>query len=299
MFPSFSALSVFQLVAETQSVSEAARQLNFTQPAVSRMIIRMEEDFGTKLFVRSGNKLTLTGAGRILLKQSSKALVAMEIAKDEIESRRRLEAGVLAIGSSHMLTHYYLLPALKTFREKTPNVAIHMENAGILETVRCLLDERIELGIVTTPYGSTGGIEFLPFAEMEDVFAAGERFIELKDQTVSMHELARYPIIAMKEGRITRTYQEKCFASRGGVLKPAMVCDMMALTIDFAEAGLGIGWVCDQVVRQSIAAGMRIFPVRLDRPLPSRKVGIIKRAGVDLSLPAKHFLEALGITPAS
>ena len=291
---SVSHLSLFLRIAENLSISETARELGTTQPAISRILAGLEEHYGAQLFMRAG-RLQLTTEGRLLVRRAQKALTELESAEAEIESLRRMSVGMLAVGSSHMLTHYYLLPALRQFHEENPHVSIRMENVGILETVRCLLDERIELGVVTTPYGSTGGIEFLPFSTMTDCFLAGESFLELKNHPVSVKELASYPLIVMKSGRISREFQEHFFEIRHAELKPEMECAMMSLTADFVAAGLGIGWVCDRVADEAIQAGQPVFKIQLDRPPAPRLVGLIKRSGAPLSSAARAFVSCLGV----
>lgn len=287
------ALNVFLMVSENLSISETARVLNLSQPAVSRMVAHVEKYYGTQLFTRQDRGLQLTEEGKLLKEKASQALTELESAENEIYSRRHLNLGKLSIASSHMLTHYYLLDILKNFHKENPSVSIRMENNSILETVRCVLDERVELGIVTTPFGINNGLEFIPFSTMQDCFLAGEEYLSLKRKVVTLKQLSEYPLIVMKEGRITRPYQERCFMSRGAKLKPELECDMMALIADFVASGLGIGWVDRRVAEETIRLHPTLFIVQLDKDLPPRKVGVIKRAGVTLSVAAQAFLKHL------
>ena len=111
---SVSHLSLFLRIAENLSISETARELGTTQPAISRILAGLEEHYGAQLFMRAG-RLQLTTEGRLLVRRAQKALTELESAEAEIESLRRMSVGMLAVGSSHMLTHYYLLPALRQF----------------------------------------------------------------------------------------------------------------------------------------------------------------------------------------
>lgn len=286
-------LNVFLIASEKLSFTDTAKFLNISQPAVSRVIKHLESQYNCRLFTRGEKGLDLTPEGKLLRQKASNALAELEAAQTAIDSRQRLVSGTLSVGSSHMLTHYYLLDVLETFHKENPNISIHMENSGILETVRCLLDERIEIGIVTTPFGFGSGIEFIPFANMQDCFLAGEEFLHLKKKTLSLKTLSNYPLIVMKEGRITRPYQEKCFLSRGAVLKPEMECDMMSLIADFASSGLGIGWVDKKVAEEAIRLHPTMFIIKLDKDLPPRKIGVIKRSGTALSPSAQAFMDIL------
>src|ERR1051326_7770155 len=68
------ALRYFQTVAEFGSYSRGSEFLRISQPAVSRQIRKLEEEFGHALFKRHGHGVSLTDAGRILLERSQVAL---------------------------------------------------------------------------------------------------------------------------------------------------------------------------------------------------------------------------------
>ena len=70
-------LRYFLMVAKEQSFTKAAKQLNITQPTLSRQLAALEEELGTKLFNRGGHSITLTGEG-MLLKRRALELVDLE-----------------------------------------------------------------------------------------------------------------------------------------------------------------------------------------------------------------------------
>lgn len=67
-------LKTFCMVARLGNITQAAEQLNFTQPAVSAQIRTLEEHFGVPLFERIGKKLYITEAGRYLVEPAEKML---------------------------------------------------------------------------------------------------------------------------------------------------------------------------------------------------------------------------------
>jgi DNA-binding transcriptional LysR family regulator len=71
-------LRTFLIVAETQNISEAARRLRVTQPALGRHIRDLEHTIGTPLFVREPGRFRLTPAGRTLRDRGPAALAAIE-----------------------------------------------------------------------------------------------------------------------------------------------------------------------------------------------------------------------------
>ena len=63
-------LRYFLMVAKEQSFTKAAKQLNITQPTLSRQLAALEEELGTKLFNRGGHSITLTGEGLLLKRRA-------------------------------------------------------------------------------------------------------------------------------------------------------------------------------------------------------------------------------------
>jgi DNA-binding transcriptional LysR family regulator len=84
-------LETFREVAARGSFSAAAEALTFTQPAVSQHVARLEKQIGTKLFDRDARGVTLTRAGRSLLRHAEALLESARRAESEV----RAEAGLL------------------------------------------------------------------------------------------------------------------------------------------------------------------------------------------------------------
>jgi DNA-binding transcriptional LysR family regulator len=85
----FRSLKYFDTVARLKSVSDAARLLSVTQPAVSKQITALEADLGVRLFHRTSRGMALTAAGKTLFEFSADVLVRMARAEQVMEARYR------------------------------------------------------------------------------------------------------------------------------------------------------------------------------------------------------------------
>src|SRR6202034_3837020 len=101
-FVKLNEIRTFVTVARTGSIQAAARQLNMTQSAVSRLVQRLELDLGATLFDRQSKPLALTHDGRVALEYGQRVLHAAE-AFSEALSPAALPSGVLRIGAAHVL----------------------------------------------------------------------------------------------------------------------------------------------------------------------------------------------------
>jgi DNA-binding transcriptional LysR family regulator len=77
-------LLAFATLARVCSFTQAARELNLTQSAVSHAIKGLERDLGVRLFERMGRKVTITAAGRQLLQHTDVILAEMEHARADL-----------------------------------------------------------------------------------------------------------------------------------------------------------------------------------------------------------------------
>lgn len=124
--PSANALFVFESAARRHSFSGAAAELNVTQPAVSRMLARLEQHLGTRLFERSAAGVDLTAEGRTLYRAVARAFRDVESTIDEIEPKRQ-GCETLTLSLSSALTTHWLMPRIDRFRDAFPEVDLRFQ----------------------------------------------------------------------------------------------------------------------------------------------------------------------------
>ena len=124
--PSANALFVFEAVARHRSFSRAADEFNVTQPAVSRMIARLEDYLGCRLFERCGSRVALTESGELLYRAVADGFHQIRVAMEQLETRRTGKEIVTLSLSSAMTTHW-LMPRLSRLYEKFPDIEIRFQ----------------------------------------------------------------------------------------------------------------------------------------------------------------------------
>src|SRR5215210_5087596 len=92
-------LTYFLSAAEHGSFSAAAESLHMAQPSLSEQIRRLEAELGVSLFARTGRRLELTEAGRLLLPQAERTLAAAHEAAESVREVRELAAGTATFGT--------------------------------------------------------------------------------------------------------------------------------------------------------------------------------------------------------
>ncbi len=126
MLPSTNALFVFEAAARCESFTKAAAELNVTQPAVSRMLARLERHLGVRLFERSAAGTALTEDGRMLYQRISEGFRGIEAAIREIDARRTgMETVTLSVSTA--FTTHWLMPRINKLQKEFPNVDLRFQ----------------------------------------------------------------------------------------------------------------------------------------------------------------------------
>jgi DNA-binding transcriptional LysR family regulator len=179
-------LETFLTVAQEGSFSRAAKKLYRTQPAVSLVIRKLEDEIGEPLFDRSSREGMLTDAGRVLEEYAQKLLNTRSEAMSALEELRHAERGRLSIGANEV-TCLYLLPLLHEFRRNYPRVHIAIQRSLATKLPESVLDHSVELGILTYRPDNPGLRSVVVYRD-ELVFVvppahplAGEAEVSLKD----------------------------------------------------------------------------------------------------------------------
>lgn len=113
-------LRYFLAVVREENISRAAKVLHITQPTLSRQIAQLEEELGTKLFVR-GKRLSLTDAGLMLRRRAEEVSELMDKIESEFAEPDEI-SGKIVIGEGALKSSEILGQAMMRFRRKYPGV---------------------------------------------------------------------------------------------------------------------------------------------------------------------------------
>lgn len=141
-------LRVFREVAERQSVTDAAKALFVTQPVVSGHIRDIEAFFGAELFTRSGQRMVLTDAGRVVLDYATSVGQSTLEAYNNVRLLANGEAGCIGIGTSETPGSYCLPRWVASFTSDRPGVEISMDVLGVKDACKQTKEGRYDIGIV-------------------------------------------------------------------------------------------------------------------------------------------------------
>jgi DNA-binding transcriptional LysR family regulator len=145
--------TLLESVYEEHNITKAAERLFISQPALTYRLQQIEQDFGIKVFTRSGKKIIFTAEGEHLIHYAKKMLLELRKTKDFLANLQDDDVrGSLKIGASSNFALYKLPPLLKDFLDLHPHVQVHLHTGLSSDIFQLLQDEDVHLGIIRGDY---------------------------------------------------------------------------------------------------------------------------------------------------
>ncbi len=148
----FRSLQYFMVVAEEQNITRAAGLLKMSQPPLSNRMKQLEQELGTKLFIRHKSGLTLTPTGKILFKRARQMMELSDRTKEEIMNFEKELSGHLVLGTVEGRAPFLLARWIAGFKDEFPLVTYTVRNGGSDDVLEQLSRHLIDVAIIAAPY---------------------------------------------------------------------------------------------------------------------------------------------------
>ena len=146
-------LRIFITAAELQSLTETAKKLYVSQPAISHAIKKLEEELGVRLFIRNKRStLTLTEAGKDILALAYQMADLENRLYQRAYEENHMMGGVLRVATVPLGASLVMARVLPVFKKQFPGVKVEMLEGTPLEVKNMVLNHQVDLGISTSPY---------------------------------------------------------------------------------------------------------------------------------------------------
>jgi DNA-binding transcriptional LysR family regulator len=192
-------LKVFLTVAARLSFTKAASELFITQPAVSKHIRELEEEYKIKLFERNGSKIAVTKAGHLLLQHTKRLFEIYRDIDFDMSALIHEQRGLLRVGASTTLSQYIIPPVLARFHQKMKEVKITLINGNTEQIEKSLLEKEIEVGIVEGQLKNKG-IKYTPFLKDELVLVCKANHSLSKKNEITKEDLLKMQFLMREQG---------------------------------------------------------------------------------------------------
>jgi len=146
-------LIMLEAVTAEGSIAAAARRLQYTRSAVSQQLSALEAEAGTALIDRTGNRITLTPAGRALVEHTERILVELRSAEASLAGAGTRLTGLLRVGIPFREGPHIMSRALTEVRRRFPDMELRLEATSDEDGPEGVRRDQLDLAIVSR-YGN-------------------------------------------------------------------------------------------------------------------------------------------------
>ena len=233
-------LATFVAVMQTGSISSAAEKLYITQPAVSKRIKNLEDEFGTALFDTVGRSIIPTAAAYDLLPFVRRWLDDYEACKASLQHAKEVASGRLVIGTSHHIGLHHLAHVLKRFIQTYPAVQLEVRFVDSEEAHKAVLEGESSLAFLTLPPTFDRRLNYHTLWSDPLYFVTGTLSPLAQKSKVSLLQLAHYPAILPAANTFTSQITLAEFAKHN--LRPYATMSTNPLESIRMLVSVGLGW---------------------------------------------------------
>jgi len=271
-----SLLETFIKVVEYRNLSRAAQDLNLSQPAVSKQIQNLEEQFGILLLERSGRRLRTTEAGEALYHAAREVVKSVERMKSTMEEMSEAGVGTLHLGASSIPGQYLLPAAIKSFKEKYPQINLFLEVSDTEKIGSQVLARELDLGVVGAEMDNRKLESFTWLHDRLLLVVPIEHHLATQTK-VAIADLREEPWVFREKGSGTRQLMEEILLTENLKRDNLPVVAELGSTeavLAAVEAGMGISMVSHWAAQRAVAGG-RVAAVELSHAGQERSFYVI------------------------
>ncbi|MEM7303215.1 MAG: LysR family transcriptional regulator [Pseudomonadota bacterium] len=254
-------LRAFRAIMLTGSVSQAARNLNLTQPAISKQVSLLESVLGIHLFERRrGGPMVPTGEAIEFFNSIEATLAGIEkIGVIAHKITERSQARIRVAATPPIVNSSALASALQSFRLNTPSTSLALESRYRMDIEEWVANHQVELGLALLPARHPDLLE-LPLVTTRAVAVFRKDVWDVGHDAVDIESLAGQNLI-LPSRQPLRDKFDACFDELHLGLEPHIDCSSAYTCASLAANGLGIA-VCDPLSASSFSRpGINILEI--------------------------------------
>ena len=283
-------LEVIVEVAEAGSFRAAARQLDISQPALSRTLRLAEQALGARLFDRDTRRVTITPAGQELLHIARRVLGDFDSALSELGHFMQGYSGQVSVAALPSMNVALLPSAIAEFRQQHPHVEFRLQELAADALLAAVEEGRADFGLCAKP-APDQRLRYQPLQDDPMMLVCREDDPLAARANAPWSILAERPCLSVQSGSSIRQIVDGVFVRKRLAVRAAIEAPSVAACCALVKEGLGIA----ALPRLSLGlADMRgLAAIALVQPAAYRSVGIVTRIGRTLAPASLAFIKVL------
>ena len=283
----FRQIDAFKTVVQTGTVTESARMLGISQPAVSRLISDFESEVGFQLFARSGRNLKATPEALLLVEEVRRALSGLEQIKLTASAIKRFKHAQLRLIATPAFSTLIAPQLIQKFAQRQPEAMISLEIQSTDVAVEWMVSQNFDFGIAPATMVNPA-TKSHPLTDTRSicVFPKGHRLE--KKKSVSLADLENESFISYLPDSRFRFEVDEIF-NKAGITR---ILQYEARTTDaicrLVAEGLGVSVIATMGTLAGVGEDFSIAPFEEDIPFNGALIWSQQKT---MSAVARDFLD--------
>ncbi|MCX5814316.1 MAG: LysR family transcriptional regulator [Proteobacteria bacterium] len=290
-------LRAFATAARLNSITEAARELMVTTPAVTMQIRRLELTLGVSLMYREGNSIQLTQAGKTVFLRSNRIFEEIKEMEAFLGKMTMDTLGILKIGCPQTPAKYIMPKVIAAFKKDYPDVKIVMGQGTSPEVMKGIQNQAYDLGVIHCG-GRSRKMKVIPMVKEDILLVASPHSSNITAKEVSVAQLPAIPLIIPQYGSALRevvlAYLRRFNITPNIVLESANAELMKGLAIE----NQGACFMVKSALKDELEKGLlKVIPIIEGPPIIEYGIAYLQRKYLSPAAWAfVRFAERIGST---
>jgi DNA-binding transcriptional LysR family regulator len=249
MMPTVRQIEAFRAVMITRSMTDAARMLSVTQPAVSKIIKELQQ-----------GGLEPSSQGKALYAEVDRLFGGMERVARAADRIRQRHFGQLKIAAMSSITSYFMAKVVRAFRKKHPNVSVSIETYNSPEVVDLVTTGFCDLGYAVTPVSSDAvTVRRLFRTKLVCILPRNHRLA--KRRTIDFRDLSGEDFVSLLNWNTTRLAVDTAFRTANVRRCMTLEAGWSATASALVAEGLGVAMIDPFTAELSASCGCVVRPL--------------------------------------
>lgn len=282
-----STMRAFVRVHETRSFSAAAKDLNLSQPSVSKAVAQLEQELGVQLFLRSTRGLSPTDAGQTFYRHALRTLDEADLAMQSVSGANAPLSGTLRVSGTITFMRQHIIPRLASFMAQHPRLCIDLllddGNIGLVE-------EGAEVALRMGKLASSS-LTARKIGQCRRIVVATPAYLQQHGTPATPGDLTSHAAIILSRGE---GGEQVTFSRDGSVaevtLQPRLRISALEGLRSAVLAGLGVAVASEWIFDDELASG-QVIEVLADWRMPPLDLWVVLPGGARHASPqARAFI---------
>ncbi|MCL1106913.1 LysR family transcriptional regulator [Shewanella algicola] len=279
-------LRCFLTIVEAENFTRAAQKCFMTQPTLSKIIQRIEDNVGEQLLIRNNQSVELTQAGRIFAQSAQEILGHWHRLQEDMSNLRGLKSGELRLGVCPMMSSL-IIGLLTQFRQKYPGISVQMYEYGGFGCEKALINNSLDIAFTALPTTHKHELANQPLTKYPLLACLPEGHPLTHKTHITWQDFEAYPFMLYNEDFSLAKLINRLSRKAGVQLNIAFRSGQWDFLAAMVEANMGVAILPEPICQRLTTSKLVFKPIQ---PAMTWDLALIWRQNLPLTPPAQALL---------